>query len=168
MPRNPHRSEFLVPSIQGQSICPYFLPLLQTFTPPELSVFFSSSLFPSLFSLLSYARSGSHPLAKDTTRLSLDCASAKLCLARTSSSWHGNHYHPFPPSVRGSLRREWRIRRRRERGLSFSFLFLILLSFLLAVAAEIEKAKEDEEWECEEENIIHRGLLPPYRNTPGP
>lgn len=30
---------------------------------------------------------------------------------------------------------------------------------------EIEMAKENEEWECEEETIIHRGLVPPYRNT---
>lgn len=69
-----------------------------TFTPLELSVFFLFFFFVSLsLPSLPYVRSGSHPLAKDATRLSLDCASAKLCLARTSSSWHRNHYHSFPP-----------------------------------------------------------------------
>lgn len=103
--------------------------------------FFVSLSLPSL----RYVRSGSHPLAKDATRLSLDCASAKLCLARTSSSWHRNHYHSFPPPRGKSETKMKNKKKTRTRS-------LLLVSLSLSLSSPLSR---------------HLSVSSSYRSLPG-
>lgn len=100
------------------------------------------------------------PPAKDATRLSLDCASAKLYLARTSSSWHGNHYHPFSPpiSLSDAGKPETRMKNKKETRARAP---------LLRFSSDRESGRRTKNENARRKTQSPPGrLLPPYRNTP--
>jgi len=170
--RNPQRSEFF-PSIRGQSIYPYFL---STFTllEKESSVFLFS--FPSLpFSTVRApkatprrkTRRDFHSIVPRPSCAWLERVALGTGIAIIRSAppvWDGNEEQEGDDERGSFLSRFSPVIR-----LIYPLFLSVLPSvppFHLLLCRAPAKRKEDEEWKCDEENTIHRGLLPPYRNTP--